>query len=134
MSEDGLSSMLHVVEGDAGNLHDAFCELSQLFTPGVVDPDLVAFMQALNATQVHPCSHIELHILILAVLVQSDGSTATRTGVALSRACPGYPTMLYHKHGFLADAAELLLLCAVAGRPERRGVHGKAWLPCNARA
>ena len=52
MAEDGLRCMLHVVEGDAGNLHDAFCELSKFFTPEAVDPDLLAFMQAFNATQV----------------------------------------------------------------------------------
>ena len=52
MAEDGLHSVLHVVEGDAGNLHDAFCELSKFFTPDKVDADLLAFMQALNATQV----------------------------------------------------------------------------------
>ena len=52
MAEDGLRCMLHVVEGDAGNLHDAFCQLSKFFTPEAVDSDLLAFMQAFNATQV----------------------------------------------------------------------------------
>ena len=52
MAEDGLRCMLHVVEGDAGNLHDAFCKLSKFFTPEAVDLDLLAFMQAFNATQV----------------------------------------------------------------------------------
>ena len=47
-----LRSMLHVVEGDAGNLHDAFCELSTFFDPGYMDPDLPPFMQALSTTQV----------------------------------------------------------------------------------
>ena len=45
-------SVLHVVEGDAGNLHDAFCELSTFFDPGYVDPDLPTFMQAFSTTQV----------------------------------------------------------------------------------
>ena len=58
MAEDGLRFMLHVVEGDAGNLHDAFCELSKFFTPEVVDPDLLAFMQAFNTTQVCLCSQL----------------------------------------------------------------------------
>lgn len=57
MAEDGLRCMLHVVEGDAGNLHDAFCQLSMFFTPDAVDTDLLAFMQAFNATQV--CSSVQ---------------------------------------------------------------------------
>lgn len=57
MADDGACCMLHVVEGDAGNLHDAFCQLSMFFTPEAVDPDLLAFMQAFNATQV--CSSVQ---------------------------------------------------------------------------
>lgn len=48
-----LRSHLHVVEGDAGNLHDAFCQLSLFFDPGNPDPDLPGFLQALSTTQVH---------------------------------------------------------------------------------
>ena len=54
-TKDGLSYTLHVVEGDAGNLHDAFSELSKFFTPKVVDSDLLAFMHAFNGTQVSLC-------------------------------------------------------------------------------
>ena len=52
LMEDGKHSMLHVVEGDAGNLHDAFTELCNFFGLRAVDTDLVEFLQALNVTQV----------------------------------------------------------------------------------
>ena len=50
--DGGKSSMLHVVEGDAGNLHDAFIELGKFFGLSSADTDLCDFLQALNVTQV----------------------------------------------------------------------------------
>lgn len=50
--DGGKSSMLHVVEGDAGNLHDAFIELGKFFGLNSADTDLCDFLQALNVTQV----------------------------------------------------------------------------------
>ena len=49
--------MLHVVEGDAGNLHDAFIELGNFFGLDSADTDLYDFLQALNVTQVGRNAH-----------------------------------------------------------------------------
>ena len=50
--DGGKHSMLHVVEGDAGNLRDAFAELCKFFGLSSADADLCDFLQALNVTQV----------------------------------------------------------------------------------
>ena len=55
--DGGKSSMLHVVEGDAGNLHDAFIELGNFFGLDSADTDLCDFLQALNVTQVGRNAH-----------------------------------------------------------------------------
>ena len=50
--DGGKSSMLHVVEGDAGSLRDAFIELGKFFGLTSADADLCDFLQALTVTQV----------------------------------------------------------------------------------
>ncbi|DBA78596.1 TPA: hypothetical protein ACH3X1_008526 [Trebouxia sp. C0004] len=47
----GKSSMLHVVEGDAGNLRDAFIDLGRFFGLNSADTGFCDFLQALNVTQ-----------------------------------------------------------------------------------
>lgn len=53
--------MLHVVEGDAGNLRDAFIELGEFFGLSSADTDFCDFLQALNVTQVGALAHEFLH-------------------------------------------------------------------------